>query len=78
MDKLDLLGVRYDAEMEQKAKYELAKEISSFWKNNCFDEDFYDNCIESICEEIGFTESGVIPNEVYEIWDIIEENFLDS
>lgn len=72
MDRLDLLSVRYDCEMEEKAKYELAKEISSYWKVNCTDEDFYKNCIENIHKELG----NCTYDEVNEIWNIIEENFL--
>lgn len=72
-DKLDLLGVKYDVEMEQKAKYELAKEISSYWKINCTDEDFYKNCMENISNELG---ENATYEEVNEIWSIIEENFL--
>ena len=53
----------------------IAKEISEYWKNNCTDEEFYKNCMNSICEYIGFN-SGIIPQEAYEIWDIIEKNYL--
>ena len=40
-----------------------------------YDEDFYKNCIESICNrlEVGV---GPIPDRVYEIWSIIEEEYL--
>lgn len=39
------------------------------------DDDFYRNCIESICKklEVGV---GPIPDRVYEIWSIIEEEYL--
>ena len=39
------------------------------------DEDFYKMCIESICDrlEVGV---GPIPDRVYEIWSIIEEEYL--
>lgn len=39
------------------------------------DEDFYDCCIESICNrlEVGV---GPIPNRVYAIWSLIEEEYL--
>ena len=62
-------------------------DVSEF-KDNCliagevyhevsdFDDDvFYKNCIESICNklEVGV---GPIPNRVYEIWSIIEGEYL--
>lgn len=53
----------------------IAKEVSEYWKDNCIDEEFYDNCMDSICEEIGF-ESGVIPQEAYDIWNIIEQKYI--
>lgn len=39
------------------------------------DEDFYNNCMESICSklEVGV---GPIPDRAYEIWSIIEEEYL--
>ena len=39
------------------------------------DEDFYKNCISTICNklEVGV---GPIPGRVYEIWSIIEEEYL--
>lgn len=76
MDKLDLLGIRGDYEMELQAKYELAKRIAEYWKVNCTDDEFYKNCLHNIREELGETNIGVISDEVYEIWDIIEENYL--
>ena len=41
----------------------------------CNDEDFYKNCMESICNklEVGV---GPIPDRAYEIWSIIEEEYL--
>ena len=39
------------------------------------DEDFYKNCIESICNRLGVG-VGPIPDRVYEIWSIIEEEYL--
>lgn len=53
----------------------IAKDIAEYWKDNCTDEDFYNNCIENICQELNI-KSGVIPNEVYEIWNIIEREYL--
>ena len=53
----------------------IAGEIFNKWNNNCEDEDFYRNCIESICNKLNF-DSGPIPNRVYEIWSIIEEEYL--
>lgn len=51
-----------------------AKEISEYWKSNCTDEELYENCMNSICEYIGF--HGIIPQGAYEILDIIEKNYL--
>lgn len=56
-------------------KREIAEDVSEFWKENCCDDDFYDNCIEDICERLN-VKSGPIPDEVYEIWNIIEKEFL--
>ena len=78
-DKLDLLGVRYDAELEYKAKYNLAKNIAEYWKENCTDtnvmsNEFYKNCINTINEELG---DGAYPDEVERVWEIIEKNFIN-
>lgn len=54
----------------------IAKEISEYWKSNCIDEEFYENCMNSICEHIGFNSGGIIPQEAYEIWNIIEKKYL--
>lgn len=75
-DKLDLLGVRHDCEMELKMKYELAKEVSDYWKENCTDDDFYKNCIETLNIRLGHHESVVIHDDVYEVWEIIENEFI--
>ena len=42
---------------------------------DCNDDDFYRNCIGSICKklEVGI---GPVPDRVYEIWSIIEEEYL--
>ena len=72
---LDLLGVRYDAELELRAMHELAKETAEYWKENCSDGDFYKNCMETICKEFGATD-GKIPEEATEVWKIIEENYI--
>ena len=61
--------------MEQKAKYELAKEIADYWRHNCTDDDFYKNCRDNIWIELG---ENATSDEVHEIWEIIEENFLDD
>ena len=53
----------------------LAKDIAEYWSNNCPDDEFYDNCMENILEEIGHTR-GPIPNKAYEIWGIIEKEFI--
>lgn len=54
---------------------EIAKEVFEYWDCNCTDEDFYGNCMDSICDMIGF-ECGAIPDRAYEIWNIIEEKYL--
>ena len=54
---------------------EIAKEVFECWDCKCLDEDFYDNCMDTICDMIGF-ECGVIPDRAYEIWNIIEEKYL--
>lgn len=55
---------------------EIAKEVFEYWDCNCTDDDFYDNCIETISEMIGFRSGGVMPDRVIEIWNIIEEKYL--
>lgn len=57
-------------------KYKIAKEVSQYWKNNCTDEDFYKNCIETISIILGYDESGIINNDVYEVWEIIKNEFI--
>lgn len=54
---------------------EIADEVFECWDLNCVDDDFYDNCMESICEAIGH-ESGPIPQRAYDIWNIIEKKHL--
>lgn len=75
MTKTDL----YNCNIDLQKKYELAENIADYWKENCTDDDFYDNCIENIVEELGdisIDNDNCISKEVYEIWNIIEENFL--
>ena len=38
----------------EEEKKELAIEIGEYWNENCTDDDFYDNCMDEILEEIGF------------------------
>ena len=61
---------RYNAEDEQ-----IADEVFEMWDDACCDEDFYDNCMESICDIIGHT-AGPIPDQAYIIWEIINEKYL--
>lgn len=56
-------------------KDKLAKEIADTWRDNCPDDDFYDNCMNTIIEELELGE-GPMPDEVYEIWNIIEEKYI--
>ena len=63
-------------------KDELAKEIAKYWKENCTDtnvmsNEFYKNCIQTITEELEVG-AGPIPDEVYEIWQIIEEKYMSD
>lgn len=39
------------------------------------DEDFYKNCISAICNKLKVG-VGPIPDRIYEIWSIIEEEYL--
>lgn len=59
---------------EFKQNCMIAGEVYSEW-NDCADEDFYKNCMSSICDRL---EVGVepIPCRAYEIWGIIEEEYL--
>ena len=72
-DKLDLLGVRYDAELELRAMHDLAEEIASYWKVNCTDDEFYKNCINNIREELG---ENAYPDDIKTVWKMIEEDFI--
>ena len=63
-DRLDLLGVRFDAEMELRALYELAESVAIRCKD---EDDFKKACIKLIEMEC--------PSDVDEVWKIIEENF---
>lgn len=66
--------------MDLKMKYELAKEVSEYWKVNCIDDEFYDKCISNIMEELGdelsTDKNGCVSDLVYEIWKIIEDEFI--
>lgn len=62
--------------MNNKNLDKLAYETALFWANNCEDEEFYDNCMDTICNELEIG-SGVIPNEAYKVWDIIENKYLN-
>lgn len=62
--------------MNKKEMDNMAYDIASFWSTNCFDEDFYDNCMNDICERLD-VDSGVITDEAYEVWNIIEDKYLD-
>ena len=81
-DKLDLLGVRYDAEMELKMMYELAEEVSNYVKETCTDtnvmsNEFYIKCIDIINKRLGYNSmGGVIHDDVYKVWEIIENEFI--
>ena len=77
MDKLDLLGVRHDYEMELQARHDLAKTICDFWKDRS--ENFYDfktNCICTICYELKIDKNNV--EEINEIWYEIVEYYMEK
>lgn len=65
--------------MNEQEKINLALEIGEYWSCNCTDDDFYDNCIENIIQELKEDaidiDGNVINDEVYEIWNIIEQNY---
>ena len=54
---------------------EIAKEVFDAWDGCCTDEDFYRNCMETICDIIGH-KSGPIPDQAYDIWNIIDKIYL--
>lgn len=71
--ELLLDSVNYDVELQIRNRHIVAKEIADYWKFNCPEEDFYKNCMNEICERLGHKE-GPVPDEAYEIWDIIKKN----
>lgn len=77
MDKLDLLGVRHDYEMELQARYDLAKTICDFWKDRS--ENFYDfktNCICTICYELKIDKNNI--EEIKTLWKDIVEYYVEQ
>lgn len=54
---------------------EIAIEVYNEWNNNCCDDDYYKNCMNSILNKLNF-KSGVIPDEAIIIWNIIENKLL--
>ena len=52
----------------------IAGEVFKEWEY-CNDDDFYKNCMSSICDKLGVT-VGPVPDRAYEIWTIIEEEYL--
>ena len=52
----------------------IAGEVFKEWEY-CNDEDFYKNCMSSICDKLGVT-VGPVPDRAYEIWSIIEGEYL--
>ena len=66
----------YENESEIMSKNgEIAKEVFDTWDGCCTDEDFYKNCMETICDIIGH-KSGPIPDQAYDIWNIIDKIYL--
>lgn len=50
---------------------EIAYDTASNWVDNCFDDDFYDCCVQDLIN------NGYSDEEVNIIWNIIEEKYLD-
>ena len=80
-DKLDSVFGTNETELvvtidigEFRSNCIIAGEVYREWED-CNDEYFYKNCMSSICDklEVGV---GPIPNRVYEIWSIIEGEYL--
>ena len=68
---LDLLGVRYDAELELRAMHEFAYKIGNECKLYSFsDEEFKENCMKRICEHFRYED------DVETVWKFIKEDFL--
>lgn len=38
--------------LTEKERNEIAIEVANFWKNNCLDEEFYDNCCDTVYEQL--------------------------
>lgn len=63
----------------------IAFDTADYWSENCTDDDFYKNCLESICNELQDTihcrnnnkSNHVVCNNVYGIWNIIENKYLN-
>lgn len=80
-DKLDSVFGTNETELtvtidigEFKSNCIMAGAVYSEWIG-CVADDFYKNCMSSICDklEVGV---GPVPDRAYEIWSIIEEEYL--
>ena len=82
IDKLDLLGVKYDAELEYKRQYDIAEKIYNSWKDKSesekeeWENDVYEYSILKISEIVGYDCDDVVKEDTYDIWKIIEKEFL--
>lgn len=69
--KLDLLGVRYDAELELRAMHEFAQETGNKCKSySANDNEFKENCMKLIREQFSYE------SDVETVWKFIKEDFL--
>lgn len=57
--------------MDKEMKDDLAYRTAEYWSNNCTDDDFYGNCMDTILGEVKD------PDKAHEIWDIIEMKYLN-
>lgn len=71
MDKLDLLGVRYDYEMELQAKYKIAKDISELEDMPNEAKEFRESCILVAQDLYDLDYEGAC-----KVADIIQENYI--
>lgn len=71
----DRIMTLYDCKDYNPEDEQIADEVFEMWDDDCCDEDFYDNCMESISDIIGHV-SGPMPDRAIAIWEIINEKYL--
>jgi hypothetical protein len=70
-DRLDLLGVRYDAELELKAMYDFAEKVVEQNRKYINDfEEFKHHCLECIHTRFSYS------SDVETVWEIIQKEYL--